>query len=408
MDQLCQRLVSYMPMNGYYGEGSYDGRSPGSPGQTSDHSGLQRYDSHASNASRLAGTSSRYPNVATPDQSQIPQISFQHMQSARHVDGSIRRTMSQGSHTASYDWSAPRVRQPPMRGPSIQEEAENEAPTATRHSQIELDRISELSLRDSAIGSDSASKHKKAPSINSLPHSDPQRPSSVSDRSTNDPGTSSNARQQVPWIDDLSPESSETSSISSRTRAGLPSATINFRLESIDDESRAMYAPELVTRGFESMLSQNSVRPVPYSRGTTQSANVHPALRVPEDIADSPSSPEPDHAWSPLPRPAKHNNYHGFCKGAWQTRKAVRIVIFVLPSLALTDTVKVQEGLSIRMVPNAEGNSVPHWTCKLCQFGSRALNRNALPDQVYFNSKCGVRYRWLFLAKSHIPAVGSM
>jgi hypothetical protein len=31
-----------------------------------------------------------------------------------------------------------------------------------------------------------------------------------------------------------------------------------------------------------------------------------------------------DNIWTPLSRPAMHNRYHGFCKGAWQIRKVVR------------------------------------------------------------------------------------
>lgn len=32
-----------------------------------------------------------------------------------------------------------------------------------------------------------------------------------------------------------------------------------------------------------------------------------------------------DNVWLPLARPALHNRYHGFCKGAWQIRRAVCI-----------------------------------------------------------------------------------
>ena len=31
-----------------------------------------------------------------------------------------------------------------------------------------------------------------------------------------------------------------------------------------------------------------------------------------------------ENIWAPLTRPAMHNRYHGFCKGAWQIRKTVR------------------------------------------------------------------------------------
>jgi hypothetical protein len=34
-----------------------------------------------------------------------------------------------------------------------------------------------------------------------------------------------------------------------------------------------------------------------------------------------------ENIWMPLKRPAMHNRYHGFCKGAWQIRKAVRSIL---------------------------------------------------------------------------------
>jgi hypothetical protein len=33
-----------------------------------------------------------------------------------------------------------------------------------------------------------------------------------------------------------------------------------------------------------------------------------------------------ENIWAPLTRPAMHNRYHGFCKGAWQIRKTVRYI----------------------------------------------------------------------------------
>ena len=44
---------------------------------------------------------------------------------------------------------------------------------------------------------------------------------------------------------------------------------------------------------------------------------------------------------------------------------------------------------------------VVHWSCKMCTFRSKAPNADTLPDQILFNQKYGIRYRWLFLAKSH-------
>ncbi|KAK7189077.1 hypothetical protein DPSP01_010336 [Paraphaeosphaeria sporulosa] len=93
-------------------------------------------------------------------------------------------------------------------------------------------------------------------------------------------------------------------------------------------------------------------------------------------------SPGLENIWVPLTRPAMHNRYHGFCKGAWQIRKTVH------------------EGLEVQITP-ALKEPVLHWACKECKFKSRAPNADTLPDVVMSNQKYNIRFRWLFLAKSH-------
>ena len=39
-----------------------------------------------------------------------------------------------------------------------------------------------------------------------------------------------------------------------------------------------------------------------------------------------------------------------------------------------------------------------------CEFRCKAPTADSLPDHVLFNQKYNIRYRWLFLAKSHRSA----
>ncbi|KAM0716661.1 hypothetical protein Q7P37_008106 [Cladosporium fusiforme] len=95
-----------------------------------------------------------------------------------------------------------------------------------------------------------------------------------------------------------------------------------------------------------------------------------------------------NNVWLPLSRPALHNRYHGFCKGAWQIRKAAG------------------EGLQVHLTPSLK-EPVIHWQCAACNFNSKAPNADALPSHILFNQRYNVRYRWTFLAKSHRSASAS-
>ncbi|EME88617.1 uncharacterized protein MYCFIDRAFT_79971 [Pseudocercospora fijiensis CIRAD86] len=155
--------------------------------------------------------------------------------------------------------------------------------------------------------------------------------------------------------------------------------------ETEEDMFRANSAPEVVTKEYESMLSQQALRSAAL-RGPPMKTpkNAHPAYQNHYMEAPITIFEEPDYPWSPLTRPAKHNNYHNFCKGAWLVRQ------------------KLEEGLSITMLPNTKGTTTPYWKCKHCAFRSKAPSTNSttLPDSIYFDAR-GIRYRWVFLAKSH-------
>ncbi|KAL6702771.1 hypothetical protein ACN47E_000955 [Coniothyrium glycines] len=92
-------------------------------------------------------------------------------------------------------------------------------------------------------------------------------------------------------------------------------------------------------------------------------------------------------------RPDKHNNYWGFCKGAWAVRE---------------DTNK---GIVVRTQPSGMYNTKQVWECKECAFQgdiftaphpSKKHKTVQIVDPRIHVSMAGVRYRWIFLAKSHV------
>lgn len=91
--------------------------------------------------------------------------------------------------------------------------------------------------------------------------------------------------------------------------------------------------------------------------------------------------------WLPLAKPSKENNFHNYCRGSW---------------LARSESPK--DGISIALVPTSGSfyTNIPHWQCKKCDFKSEGLpaNPSPIPNKILFASS-GLRYRWLFLLKSH-------
>jgi hypothetical protein len=92
-------------------------------------------------------------------------------------------------------------------------------------------------------------------------------------------------------------------------------------------------------------------------------------------------------------RPCKDNNYWGFCKGAWATREGLK------------------KGLSLEVRPEGMYNSSQIWQCKHCYFeGASFANpdpakrskKDHVVDPHIYTSAVGIRYRWIFLAKSHV------
>ncbi|KAF1351574.1 hypothetical protein EJ07DRAFT_137555 [Lizonia empirigonia] len=109
------------------------------------------------------------------------------------------------------------------------------------------------------------------------------------------------------------------------------------------------------------------------------------------DITSTIQSPPPGQERMMGGRPCKDNNYWGFCKGAWDVREDVK------------------KGLALRNMPSGMYNTKEVWECKQCNFRGNTYvvtypgkkKKETVVDPNIHTSKSGIRYRWIFLAKSH-------
>ncbi|KAF2865959.1 hypothetical protein BDV95DRAFT_612197 [Massariosphaeria phaeospora] len=104
-------------------------------------------------------------------------------------------------------------------------------------------------------------------------------------------------------------------------------------------------------------------------------------------------------------RPCKENNYWGFCKGAWTMRE------------------DLARGLETQTRPDGLYNSHQIWACRHCHFTGETFSAAApasastsasrkgkkdkdavvtVVDPNIYTSAVGIRYKWAFLAKSHV------
>jgi hypothetical protein len=92
-------------------------------------------------------------------------------------------------------------------------------------------------------------------------------------------------------------------------------------------------------------------------------------------------------------RPCKANNYWGFCKGAWSIREDVK------------------KGLALRTQPIGMYNTKEIWECTSCPFKGATFSaphptkknkQITVVDPRIVTSASQIRYKWIFLAKSHV------
>lgn len=85
--------------------------------------------------------------------------------------------------------------------------------------------------------------------------------------------------------------------------------------------------------------------------------------------------------------PSKENNYAGFCKGAWRLQNNM-------------------DGMTAEHRPSGMYGEIRFWKCCKCRFDGPLFGGNSKSTRK-FDTKVrvdisGVRYRWVFLAKSHV------
>lgn len=186
----------------------------------------------------------------------------------------------------------------------------------------------------------------------------------------------------------LQPMRSPTSSIS--TVSMLPSPVVLGPGSDSDDISARTYPGLGPSRNNENANPRTYPRPM--SAKTTTGSSIYSAYSSrygasSQNRYKNESTVTVKSAPKPLTgRPDRHNNYWGFCKGAWTIRSEWR------------------KGLTIYEVPTGMYNSKTVWKCKHCSFEGDVFGTKKPYDvdqKVYQAGDSGVQYRWLFLAKSH-------
>ncbi|KAI7281724.1 hypothetical protein KC345_g3982 [Hortaea werneckii] len=367
MDELCQRIIQSFPVPRQLAEDNVQAFMAQSGGFGFPFARTRRSSEESLESYQTA--SPALPSAVTipdhPGSTRSPTVS--RFQSMRHAsDSLVQRATSLV----------------PTRAPGLPACPES-APRRRQQDSVAafdmFDRVATLSVHDSGRGSvETDSRHRQSASLSSQAVSEElPAPDSNTARPRTMPGVAIERRADL------------TSSTASTASDHFPDQDAEAQSTSVSaiEAHRALSAPEVVTQEFSPRLTHNPTYPRQQSPSTLIT-DFQPSISNTFLGSPIPITPIHEEIWHPLPRPAKINNYHGFCRGAWQTRQAV------------------QEGLSISLlqVPGKH-EPVPHWKCKHCAFQARALDESTvvLPEQIFF-AKSGVRYRWLFLARSHIPA----
>ncbi|KAF2501508.1 hypothetical protein BU16DRAFT_201395 [Lophium mytilinum] len=162
----------------------------------------------------------------------------------------------------------------------------------------------------------------------------------------------------------------------------------------------APFSPNANTRGPNTLSTSSSVSNVPsYSSSTRPSliSNMSNLTRTTTSSSNT-STPSTINAANMLTgRPCKQNNYWGFCKGSWAVRE------------------ELKKGLSVQTRPEGLYNNVSVWQCKHCLFQGDTFHKTIpgkkkkeiVIDPNIHTSAVGIKYRFIFLAKSHVKRKSS-
>jgi hypothetical protein len=353
MDQLCQRIMASMQFQPRSRRGSVEVASPSTPSLLSSYANLQPIEAHErsdKSLPSLPSTTGSPSPITQPTRPNRTHIAHQHSEAV------FRTSQRMDSPALSDIWElkAPYLHSSPTDNDTfvsrpilnMTQEQQPNSPNV-----LGLAETSRQSIGESGLAGESGLEHglgmsnvsvatsadiqrlqSHGPVLHqrSIPPPEPKPPPVDPYVPAPDLGrhVGTIASPDVVYhTPDISPASPPT--------PAAPTALIS-RIETPDDLLRALEAPEVVTKDFGVMFSMRPIATSPAS--PTGTADKY--LAYAEALFSL--SPGMDNIWAPLSRPAMHNRYHGFCKGAWQMRKAVSTLrnamlldVFVLITNAL-------------------------------------------------------------------------
>ncbi|KAJ9662571.1 hypothetical protein H2201_006059 [Coniosporium apollinis] len=153
------------------------------------------------------------------------------------------------------------------------------------------------------------------------------------------------------------------------------------------------------TSGVSSPTSPDGLPPgFPVSAQSQRATQPRPPLRT-----QSISWTQPNQSLQS--RPCKDNKYWGFCKGAWMTRESPLKGLTIQTRLeGYSASVPVYD-FAMETKPDGYYDQSSYLKCKQCEFHSATYKKILKTlDSTVLTTPCGIRYRWIFLVKSHVKA----
>jgi len=308
MDQLCHRITASMQFQPQHNGNIFDARSPSDSSIRSsfvsarppDPIGI--YDLPPSPPASMGSPRQTIYERAFPQRTLT-------VRSPNEPTGLVRRYNA--PRESSLGWVSSQFGQDNRNPASPQVGQEQQGHRRT--DDWELDRSDQSSIQNSALGSFAGSVRLHATSTTSSTTSryplnfektleNSQKNTALSDREL----VIVPERQEQPNEEQESGEEVVTT-VESPTTEPLP--LCHSRIETAEDLQRAFQAPEVV------MSAESDPSSEKFLAFRTQADYEERLLSLPAGM---------ENIWLPLSRPAMHNRYQGFCKGAWQIRKAVR------------------------------------------------------------------------------------
>jgi hypothetical protein len=323
MDQLCHRITASMQFQPQHNGSIFDARSPSDSSIRSsfvsarppDPIGI--YDLPPSPPASMGSPQQTIYERAFPQRTLT-------VRSPNEPTGLVRRYNA--PRESSLGWVSSQFGQHNRNPPSPQVGQEQQGHRRT--DDWELDRSDQSSIQNSALGSFAGSVRLHATSTTSSTTSryplnfektleNSQMNAASSDRELvivperqEQPNEGRENGEEVITIivpPTTEPPTTEPSTTEPPTTESLP--LCHSRIETAEDLQRAFQAPEVV------MSAESDPSSEKFLAFRTQADYEEQLLSLPAGM---------ENIWLPLSRPAMHNRYQGFCKGAWQIRKAVR------------------------------------------------------------------------------------